>query len=466
MDVEENCQRAIDPLRDLRGWEWLRHFLGLDRAVAFTILARGWTSASGLITVALIAHFLSPAEQGYYYTYASLIALQMVFELGFSLVVMQLASHERAYLTIAPNGSITGGELAHARLASILQTSVRWYGAGALLLGLILIPSGLYFFSSHQHLGDVVRWRTPWIAVATAAVFAFQLDPLYSFFEGCGFVSSVAQMRWSQAIFGSMLAWIALITNHGLFAPAIVIAGQVFVGSIWLFGRRRLLVGLLRFKTAGRHISWKTEIWPFQWRIAISWISGYFVYQTFNPFLFAFKGPVAAGQMGMSLSFANSLMVIAMAWVSTKAAPFGTLIARKRFRELDTTFFRSLRQSIGVAALGAVVIWSVTTYFHYTHNRYEHKLLSPVPFGLLLVAAIVNHMFASLGTYLRAHKQEKLFPISVSIAVSVLISNAFFARTSSGAIGMVASYLLIMISLGLGWGSLVFNKYRKLWHAN
>jgi hypothetical protein len=170
--------------------------------------------------------------------------------------------------------------------------------------------------------------------------------------------------------------------------------------------------------------------------------------------------------MGMSLSFANSLMVIAMAWVSTKAAPFGTLIARKRFRELDTTFFRSLRQSIGVAALGAVVIWSVTTYFHYTHNRYEHKLLSPLPFGLLLVAAIVNHMFASLGTYLRAHKQEKLFPISVSIAVSVLISNAFFARTSSGAIGMVVSYLLIMISLGLGWGYLVFNKYRKLWHAN
>ena len=181
MDVEENCQRSTDPSRGLRGWEWLRHFLGLDRAVAFTILARGWTSASNLITVALIAHFLSPAEQGYYYTYASLIAtLQMVFELGFSLVVMQLASHECAYLTIAPNGSITGGELSHARLASILQTSVRWYGAGALLLGLILIPTGLYFFSSHQHPGDVVRWRTPGLQLRRRQ-FPFQLDPLYSF---------------------------------------------------------------------------------------------------------------------------------------------------------------------------------------------------------------------------------------------------------------------------------------------
>jgi hypothetical protein len=188
------------------------------------------------------------------------------------------------------------------------------------------------------------------------------------------------------------------------------------------------------------------------------------VYQTFNPFLFAYKGPVAAGQMGMSLSFANSLMAIAMAWVSTKAAPFGTLIARRKYVELDRSFFKALRQSIAVAALGASVVWLLTTYLHSIHNRYSCKLLSPLPFALLLIAAIVNHSFASLGTYLRSHKQEKLFPLSVSIAACVLLSNLFFARTS-GATGMVIGYLLIVTSLGLGWGSRVFNKYRRLWHS-
>jgi len=84
------------------------------------------------------------------------------------------------------------------------------------------------------------------------------------------------------------------------------------------FLRRGLLFDLLTHKTGDRQISWQNEIWPFQWRIAISWISGYFVYQTFNPFLFAFKGPVAAGKMGMSLSFANAVMVIAMAWCRQK----------------------------------------------------------------------------------------------------------------------------------------------------
>src|SRR5579864_6487677 len=85
---------------------WIRHVLGLDRAVGFSVLARLWSSAAGLVTVALIARFLSPAEQGYYYTFGSLVALQIIFELGFSFVILQMACHESASLTIAPDGTI------------------------------------------------------------------------------------------------------------------------------------------------------------------------------------------------------------------------------------------------------------------------------------------------------------------------------------------------------------------------
>ena len=80
---------------------WAQKVLGLDRAIGFTVLARFWGSLAGLITVALIARFLSPAEQGYYYTFGSLVALQIVFELGFSFVILQMASHERAELSIS-----------------------------------------------------------------------------------------------------------------------------------------------------------------------------------------------------------------------------------------------------------------------------------------------------------------------------------------------------------------------------
>ena len=90
---------AADPVfrgRKARILEGLRRFLGLDRAIVFTIMARGWSSLAGLVTLLLIARFLTGAEQGYYYTFGSLVALQIVFELGFSLVILQMASHERA----------------------------------------------------------------------------------------------------------------------------------------------------------------------------------------------------------------------------------------------------------------------------------------------------------------------------------------------------------------------------------
>ena len=56
---------------------WLKEVVGLDRAIVFTIFARVWQSAAGLITIFLIARLLSPVQQGYYYTFVSLVALQI-----------------------------------------------------------------------------------------------------------------------------------------------------------------------------------------------------------------------------------------------------------------------------------------------------------------------------------------------------------------------------------------------------
>ncbi len=133
-----------------RGWPYrLARALGIDRAIAFTVLARGWSSLAGIGTLTLIARFLTPAEQGFYYTFYSLVAMQIVFELGFSVVILQTASHEAAHLEIAPDGRIQGPEAAHARLASVLQKSVRWYTVAAVLMAAVLLPVGIHFFRAN-----------------------------------------------------------------------------------------------------------------------------------------------------------------------------------------------------------------------------------------------------------------------------------------------------------------------------
>ena len=303
----------------------------------------------------LIARFLTPNEQGYYYTFFSLVALQVVFELGFSFVVMQLAAHERAQLTFAPDGRIEGNSVAHSRLASVLQKSVRWYSVAAVLMAATLLPAGLYFFGKPQHAGVVVAWKGPWCLLVVAAALTFQLDPVFAFVEGCGFVSQIARMRLAQALLGSLLAWTALTTHHGLYSPAMLILGQATVQVAFLFSPklRRLLTSLLRHPVDGNSVGWRREIWPFQWRIAITWLSSYFIFQLFNPVLFAYQGPAAAGRMGMSLSIASSIGSVGLAWMSTKASPFGNMVARGEIAALDKLFFRTLWQSTVVLSTGA-----------------------------------------------------------------------------------------------------------------
>src|SRR5579864_4835217 len=372
--------REVEPLRlnpsgVARIRHWLRTVIGLDRAVGFTVLARFWGSAAGLVTLLLIARFLSPGEQEYYYTFGSLVAMQMIFELGFSYVILQLASHERARLSISSDYEITGDAIAHARLASVLQKSVRWYSVAAVLMAATLLPVGFYFFSTHQHSGPTVFWRLPWCFAALMAALNFQIDPFLSFLEGCGYVPEVARLRFIQSVAGSLLAWCALASHHGLFAPSMTMFGMASTELVWLAGKHKLLLGLLRYPTGSNRIRWTEEVWPFQWRIAVSWFCGYFIFFLFNPVLFAFRGPVEAGRMGMSLSLANAIQAIAVSWVSTKSAPFGMLIARKEHQQLDRTFFRALWQSSAVSVAGALAAWLGTIFLNVQPVRFAQRLL-------------------------------------------------------------------------------------------
>src|ERR1700686_3929347 len=442
---------------------WSRHVLGLDRAVGFTVLARFWGSAAGLVTLLLIARFLSPGEQGYYYTFGSLVAMQMIFELGFSYVILQLASHERARLSISSDYEITGDAIAHARLASVLQKSVRWYSVAAVLMAATLLPVGFHFFSTHQHAGPTVFWRLPWCFAALMAALNFQIDPFLSFLEGCGYVPEVARLRFIQSVSGSLLAWCALASHHGLFAPSMVLFGMASTALVWLARRHKLLLGLLRYNTGSDRIRWTEEVWPFQWRIAVSWFCGYFIFFLFNPVLFAFRGPVAAGQMGMSLSLVNAIQNIAISWVSTKSAPFGTLIARKEYEQLDHTFFQAVRQAFAVSLAGALTSWLGCIYLNFQHVRFAQRLLDPVSLGLLLLYMMVNVIVFSEASYLRAHKQEVFFINSVVGAITVTAFTLFFGWYF-GARGIAASCCIGNFA-GLVWSTYKFRKYRKLWHA-
>src|ERR1700683_295275 len=204
----------------------LRKLLGLDGAVAYTFLARATNIVGSTGTVLLIVRFLNPIEQGYYYTLLSLVSLQLVFELGFSFVIQQLAAHECVHLELHADGSVSGDAVAHARLASGLQLSLRWYSVAAAAMAILLAPLGFLFFARHaEAAGAQIAWHGPWLFAVVASAISLWFMPFYSFLEGCGHIRAVAAMRFRQAIATAACAWVPLFLHCGLYSAAAAILG-------------------------------------------------------------------------------------------------------------------------------------------------------------------------------------------------------------------------------------------------
>ncbi|MCS2530251.1 hypothetical protein NXV85_22595 [Bacteroides fragilis] len=62
---------------------------GIDRAIGYSSLAKIIQATGGVLTMFFIALSLSSTEQGYYYTFSSLLAVQIFFDLGVNFTISQ-----------------------------------------------------------------------------------------------------------------------------------------------------------------------------------------------------------------------------------------------------------------------------------------------------------------------------------------------------------------------------------------
>jgi hypothetical protein len=435
--------------------------LGIDRAVSWTAAARVWSMLAGPLSVLLIASRLSPDEQGFYYTFASIVSFQTVFELGLGTVIVQFASHEKAFLEWSNEGTLTGSDAEKGRLATLFRKTLQWYAVACTLAAIALLAGGTFFFA-HKPTG-VQAWTAPWIAVAIFASAATLLTPFLSIIEGCGRVAEVARLRTWQAMASNVAAWSVLLAGGRLWASAALLAASLIVGSVWLMAtHRRLFSDLLR--THGDNISWREEVWPFQWRIAVSWISSYFTFHIFIPVLFSSRGPTAAGQLGMSLTLASAVFFIATSLLTTKMPRFGELIARRDFKELDAQFFPAMFRAFGVMAMGAIALLGGTYFLRAIGHRWSERLLDPLPFGIMLATLLINTLFFAEAVYLRAHKREPLLGVFVASGIAVATC-AFTLGRMYGATGMMLGYFVSTLVISVGGGTWVFARKRREWHT-
>ncbi len=440
--------------------------LGVDSAVLSVLAGRASAFAANAITAALLVVYVTPAEQGYYFTFLSVLGLRVFFDMSFSFVLLQCASHEMAHLRWAAGGVVIGDPRAKARLSGLWRGALRWYSVASVAFIAVLLTAGTVFFGHYQSRGGAVNWRTAWVAVALLAGGNLLVAPALALLEGCGLVALVGRVRFVEVVLGSLALWFGLHSRLGLLAMPVGQSAGLAWTVLWVITtRRKYFLDLLDPRWSGCELHWRAEVWPFQWRMALSSMSGFLIFQLFNPVLFMFRGAAEAGRMGLTVSAFNAILWTSMIWLTTKAPAFGMLIAKREYGKLDRLFARAVAHSLVPLLTGLTAFVGVVYWLNRQGHPFAQRVLNPLPVVFLALATLIQYIIYAEATYLRAHKKEPFLFLSMGGAALMALSTVVLGR-SFGAAGIVLGNLAIGSLYGLGPSTWVFFARRREWHSD
>ena len=433
---------------------------GLDFHVLSTLFFRGWGIVAGFATILLLPLCLNPVEQGYYFTFASVLTLQIFFELGLNQIVIQLVSHDVAHLKEGTDGRITGNAEYLGRLSSLARLLRRWYRMSALLFAIIGGTAGVIFFTL-KGTEPISIWLGAWVLLVSATAINLWLSPGLAVMEGCGKVGQGDRLRLVQSIIGYAAFWAALVSGAGLWAACAVPLASAVCTAYWLRAHGNTMHWLInRIEDLTSQICWRSDVFPLQWRISISFASGYIIFNLFTPVVFSKFGAIEAGQLGMALTILSAVSVLGMSWINAKAPNFTAHIARGERYELDSLFKNLFKRStVFITAISICVVvgaWCLNKL----GLPLMQRIAPPSVLAILSVATISNSMVFAMATYMRAHKQEPM--LTQSVVVGILIAGAVYIGSKYSVFTMMLMYVTICLFVSLPWTIWLFSKYKKL----
>lgn len=438
-------------------FDWAR----IDRAIFYALLSRFWALASGPVILLLITRYFSPEIQGFHYTFASLLALTSFFELGFSTVITNVASHEWGHLQMDRNGNINGNAAALSRLISLGRLVFKWYAAISITFVIVVSIAGYIFFARHPYNG--INWQGPWFVLVILTGLTLFILPFKALLEGCNQIAMINQLRFTQTVMGSTAICLAIILNAGLWASAVYASISLLRDLYMLLVQYRRFFQPFLHQPNGPDINWRSEIWPMQWRLAVSGIVGYFAFSLYTPVMFHYHGAVVAGQMGMTIQFITLIQGMSLTWIYTKVPHFGMLVSKKDYATLDRDWMRSSIVSMVVVTVGSMAVLLTIYGLNMMEVSLMQRILAPIPTGVFLLSKIIMTIGHCESVYLRAHKQEPIFISGVTHAVIIGLL-VWQLGSRLGPIGAVLGDLIGII-IGTVWTTLIWQRCRKEWHS-
>jgi hypothetical protein len=423
---------------------------------AYYIFAlRSWSTFAGGSLLILIPMFMSPIEQGYYYTFSSLVGMQVLFDLGFASVIVQFVAHEFAHLTLDKQFNLSGSDQNIARLCQLQAMLKKWYKYISVTFFLVATLLGVVFFELNDP-DHAMIWFAPWVSLVFFASVNLYFNSKIAIFEGLGQIHRVTKVKLIISILAYATLWVVLILGGGIWIsvvmPIVSSVGLIF----WIYRNEILKDRIIISQHDVGGIDWVRDVLPLQWKIALSSACGYLIFSLFTPIIFANQGPAEAGKIGVTLSIFTTLHLLGSSWISAKVPILPTLIAHNDFISLNKIFKKALTQSLLYTSLLCLVAIFVIYYIG-IYEIFPSQRLAGIDIAILLaIVAICNTTIYSLAVYMRAFKKEPM--LFNSLTMAALIPYSVYISSEISVTHAIFSYAALTFFLSLPWTLILFYK--------
>lgn len=380
--------------------------LGIDKDVAWILFNRFSMLLNGPILLIFILLYLDEIEQGYWFVFGSLSAISVLAELGFTRIITQFVSHEFSHLEIN-KGFIRGQYKQIDRLISLIRYSFRVYLVIIPVAFIIVWTWGLYILNDAPT--EII---ISWSFFAIVSSIKLLLSLFQAIYQGLDKVSDVYRSLTAGVWIMQTSSWILLILGFGIWTLVISSFSSIIYMALQLYMSSPRFWSQVRRHKQHQDYRWFDEIIILQGKYAVSWVSGYLVFHLFVPFALKYHGPEVAGQLGMTIALLKSLMSISSSWVESKIPKLNMFVAKNEHEKLVSLFKKSAYQGYISYLVGAIVLCSLV-YISVKFEIYNDRILSFNNLVLLLLSDLAMVKISFMAVFLRAHKEEPYYILSL-----------------------------------------------------
>jgi hypothetical protein len=398
--------------------KFIRDFFAINGEIFYTLLFKFCSLISNTLVFFSIIKIFTPIEQGLYFVFLSIAAMNVCFELGFTTVMYQFFAHSRVNLIICKNG-VSGARKNLVEFANYFKFGVMWIFIVSCIASLSLFYVGKFILFKNVYEIGILKMWTPYVICNS-----FLLITLFflSFLESIGFYKTVFKFRAFQIILLNSCLILLLFFGYHLYSLFLTALLNLFTVVVWgFYNYRNLIVSLIKIPNKIRFLPYFFRIWPMLSRLSISWVSGYIGGQMIVPLTSYFKGPELAGKLGLSMAILSIIFGFSSSWIGSHLRKFSEYFKLNMLDKILSKYHVLKRNGLFfllISIISAITSLLVLSVCNFSVGK---RFLDLIDFSILSLSMIFSYLQYCEASLVRAFKKEPFFILYVITALIVLL---------------------------------------------